>query len=407
MFALPRLVSLGSLALGASLVVLAAFPAHAERWRVSVRGQGTELGETPVAIPLSTALPAGFYSLRSDDRNKSLPAQVFNDDGRTFLGAVFDRVAANSPENYTLVPAGESSAHEVALRAESDKVAVVVRGRLFTEYLAKDGPKPYYYPVLGPSGVPLTRSYPMKKVAGETSDHPHQRSLWFTHGKVNGIDFWSEQANHGSIKETSRKLVASGPALGVIRTTDDWVAPDGRVVCKDERVVRFFDTAQTRVMDFDIVIRSPGGPVTFGDTKEGMFGVRVATSMDVDRKKGGRITNAEGITDAAAWGKASPWVDYTGPVQGRTVGVAILNHPSSFRFPTTWHVRTYGLFAANPFGWHDFGRKESGQYTIPAGEAIHFAYRLILHDGDTASAGLPTAFEGYAKPPVIEVQRAE
>ena len=85
------------------------------------------------------------------------------------------------------------------------------------------------------------------------------------------------------------------------------------------------------------------------------------------------------------------------------MGVAILNHPDSFRYPTTWHVRDYGLFAANPFGWHDFGMKKSGEYAIPAGGSIAFLYRLILHKGDTATARVANAFEGYAKPPVVEV----
>jgi hypothetical protein len=129
--------------------------------------------------------------------------------------------------------------------------------------------------------------------------------------------------------------------------------------------------------------------------------------MDVTRKKAkgqGKITNAEGITDQAAWGKASPWVDYVGPVEGQTVGVAILNHPDSFRYPTTWHVRDYGLFAANPFGWHDFGMKQSGEYTIPKGQSIAFRYRIILHKGDTPSANVPAAFQAYAKPPAVDVK---
>ena len=90
--------------------------------------------------------------------------------------------------------------------------------------------------------------------------------------------------------------------------------------------------------------------------------------MDVTTKRAGRSPTPKGITDDAAWGKASPWVDYVGPVDGKTVGVAILNHPLSFRYPTTWHVRMYGLFAANPFGWHDFGRKKSGRYILPKAE---------------------------------------
>ena len=126
------------------------------------------------------------------------------------------------------------------------------------------------------------------------------------------------------------------------------------------------------MIDFEIEIHATDGDVTFHDTKEGMFGLRVASSMDVAKKTGGRITNAEGLTDDKAWGQASPWVDYVGPVQGKTLGIAILNHPQSFRYPTTWHVRTYGLFAANPFGWHDFGRSEKGDYTLPAGQKVRF-----------------------------------
>ena len=189
--------------------------------------------------------------------------------------------------------------------------------------------------------------------------------------------------------------------MGVLRTTDDWLGPDGSKVCEDERVVRFYATLVARVIDFDVTIKATAGPVTFGDTKEGMFGVRVASSMDAAKGKArgdGRITNAEGLTDDAAWGQASPWVDYVGPVKGQTVGIAILNHPDSFRFPTTWHVRDYGLFAANPFGWHDFGMKTTGAYTVPKGEQIRFRYRLILHEGDTtAGPALRAAFKGYAE----------
>ena len=135
-----------------------------------------------------------------------------------------------------------------------------------------------------------------------------------------------------------------------------------------------------------------------------MFGVRVASSMDVDKKKGGKITNAEGLSDDQAWGKPSPWVDYTGPVEGETLGIAILNHPESFRHPTTWHVRTYGLFAPNPFGWRDFGQKRSGDHTLASGESIRFRYRLILHTGDTTSARLPQAYQAYTVPPTIDVE---
>ncbi|MHC5544912.1 DUF6807 domain-containing protein, partial [Singulisphaera rosea] len=241
----------------------------------------------------------------------------------------------------------------IELRPAGQTVEILSGGKPFTVYRTGPGPKPFYFPVFGPTGVAVTRAYPMEIIKGEDPDHPHQRSMWFTHGKVNGIDFWSEIKGHGSIRETSREIIDGGPAVGVIRTTDDWLAPDGKKVLEDVRDVRFHDTGAVRIIDFGITLKATAGPVTFGDTKEGMFGLRVASSMDVNKKTGGKNTNAEGLTDDAAWGKPSPWVDYPGPVVGQTLGIAIMNHPESFRFPTTWHVRTYGLFAANPFGWHD------------------------------------------------------
>jgi len=154
-----------------------------------------------------------------------------------------------------------------------------------------------------------------------------------------------------------------------------------------------------------LILVSNRGPVTFGDTKEGMFGLRVASSMDVNKKRGGLILNAEGLRDDAAWGKPSAWVDYSGPLGGRTVGIAILNHPDSFRYPTHWHVRTYGLFAANPFGWHDFGIGKSGTYTLPQGHSLRFSYRVIFHDGDAQAARIAEHFRQYASPPAITVER--
>ncbi len=392
-----------------TFLLLLASPAWADTWRVRIQGQGPDLGETPVIVPLKNAPPAGAYELRPA-QDAAARAQVFVDNGTTYLATVLDRVNGSVPETFTLQPlATKSEKDGVSLRRDGANIAIEIGGKPFITERVNDGPKPYYYPVIGPTGTPITRGYPMEPGATDDKDHPHQRSMWFTHGNVNGFDFWASDPlnkpspKYGTIKETARTTAVEGPVVGVVRTTDDWLGPDGKKVCEDERVLTVYKTRTHRVFDFDVAVKATAGPVTFGDTKEGMFGLRIASTMDVKAKKGGKITNAEGITDVAAWGKASPWVDYTGPVEGETLGVAILNHPESFRYPTTWHVRDYGLFAANPFGWHDFGLKKSGEHTVPAGESIRFRYRVILHSGDTDSARVPQAFESYAKPPRVEV----
>lgn len=383
--------------------------AQTKSWKLSVDPGDQVSGESLIVAPITEEIAPGRYLLETgaEGGKPVSQAQVFKEDGVSYLALDLPDPAVTSAGTFRLSPAGGDDAEtpKVALIPDRTNVAIKIDGKLFTEYRTDEGPKPFLYPLIGPTGVSYTRSFPMKDVEGEKKDHPHHRSFWFTHGKVNGIDFWAEpkKSPFGSIKETSRKPLIQGPVLGRLHTTDDWLSPSGEKVCEDERVLTIYHSRKGRVLDFDIKIKASVGPVEFGQTKEGMFGVRVASSMDVTKKEGGKIVTSEGLTDEKAWGKPASWVDYSGPVDGKTVGIAILNHPSSFRYPTTWHVRTYGLFAANPFGGQDFGATESAAYTIPKGREIRFRYRVILHQGDAESAGVARAFRAYAHPPRVSL----
>jgi hypothetical protein len=119
-----------------------------------------------------------------------------------------------------------------------------------------------------------------------------------------------------------------------------------------------------------------------------------------------RITNSEGQTNSEAWGKPAAWCDYSAPIDGAMVGISIFDHPAGFRHPTYWHVRTYGLFAANPFGLRHFlGDQEGkGRFTLPAGESVTFRYRLLIHPGDVAQAKVADWYAEYADPPQVETR---
>jgi hypothetical protein len=281
----------------------------------------------------------------------------------------------------------------------SEKGAVVkIDGQLFTEYLVRSGTKPILWPIIGPTGKPMTRDFPMRNCSGETKDHPHQRSLWFSHGNVNGIDFWAERGKVGTIKHIEfTKIVSGKPA--VVATRNAWLASDGRRVCEDRRALHFDTDGDARWIDFDITLKATEGKLVFGDTKEGTFGVRVAETLCVDSRRGGKIVNSRGQTNGAAWGRPAAWVDYHGPVDGNTVGIAILNHPSSFGYPTHWHVRTYGLFAANPFGLHDFpgGKNADGTLALARGQIATFRYRVVLHRGDERLGKVAERFSAYSR----------
>jgi hypothetical protein len=301
-----------------------------------------------------------------------------------------------------------SAAGEITVQQHPGRVTVNIDGKLFTEYLTTIGTKPILWPIIGPSGAPMTRAYPMQEVAGEKHDHPHQRSLWFSHGDVNGIDFWSEPVSYkagkvpadkrfGSIVHREFLAVEVRDGKAVLGTANDWVDAQGKKQCEDVRQVACSVEGEARIIDFDIKLKATPGAVTFGDTKEGAFGIRIPTSMDVDSKQGGQIVNNDGLTDKEAWGKPARWVDYHGPVDGQQLGIAVLNHPTSFRYPTPWHVRTYGLFAGNPFGLRDFNPKAaSGAVTLEPGQTLSLSYRVILHRGDEKSADIQAAFDRYA-----------
>jgi hypothetical protein len=399
-----RVVALAALGCMIGVTASAAEP------RLVVTNDGPELGETPTITRLDHPLAAGSYVLyASPDApppGASVRAEVFVDEGITYLAAIFPGVHRGKA-TYRVVSSGTKTGPSVGFQTEGRDVRIVLEREPFTTYRPDTGPKPILFPLIGPTGTKYTRSFPMETVPGEDVDHPHQKSFWFTYGSVNGIDFWAELPGHGSIRETSRPVSHGGDVVGVLKTTDDWLGPDGKKQLEDSRVLHVFNAETARILDYDVTLTASDGPVTFGDTKEGMFGVRVATSMDVKKgKPGGKIVNAEGLIDAATWGKKSPWVDYSGPVRSQTVGIAILDHPGNFGYPTPWHVREYGLFAANPFGKHEFGLSPKAEPTVmEAGKSLHFRYRVILHAGDAAAYPVGKAFEAFARPPKIEIEK--
>jgi hypothetical protein len=285
---------------------------------------------------------------------------------------------------------------EVGMKKTDTGVEVTLDGKPFTTYIFNSGFKPILWPVIGPTGKEMTRAWPMREGnPDEKTDHVHQKSFWFDHGNVNGVDFWAETAKVQG-KQVHTELVKA--EVDTIVTKTDWVGPDGAKIISDERTLRFGGDDKTRWIDFNVVVTAIADEVTFGDTKEGAFGLRIAESMRTDRKTGGKIITSEGLTDADAWGKPAAWVDYHGPVADETLGIAILNHPSSFRYPTHWHVRTYGLFAANPWGLGDFtGGKQDGSHKMKKGETLSLKYRVIFHSGDEKSGKISEAFAEYSK----------
>lgn len=301
----------------------------------------------------------------------------------------------------------------VRITQTNDVLRVELNGKLFTEYHYTNVPRPFCYPVLGPGGAAMTRNYPMvPDSAGEDHDHPHHRSLWFALGNVNGQDLWSEGKASGRTVHRGFTDIASGTRTGVIKTLNDWVSVEGKVLCSDEETLRFYAPKDdTTLLDFEVTLHASHGDLTLGDTKEGSFALRIAESMRLKPNKfnvgkpTGHIVNSEGVRDGQTWGKRAAWCDYYGPVGTNVVGIAIFDHPSNPRHPTWWHVRDYGLFAANPFGRHDFEGlpdKHAGDLKIPAGQSVTFRYRVVLHPGDQKTGRIAERYADYVKETATE-----
>ncbi len=297
----------------------------------------------------------------------------------------------------------------------SDRVRVEIDGRFFTEYRFQEWNYPYLYPVHGPNGESVTRHYPMTPgVKGEQQDHPHHRSIFFTHSHVNGWNFWAPQAEDRKGRRSEIKLeriekAESGDKHGELIVWNQWLG-DGELVLRERRRFRFRSAGDGQVlMDFDVELHAAEKDVTLADNKDGGLGIRVAGPIKVrpiakhaEGSPGfGTIVNSHGDKNDAAWGKAAEWVDYSGPdASGKTVGIAIFDHPSNFRAPTRWHARYYGLLTANRFATGSFGRvsgakKGEGDHTIKAGESLTLRHRFYFHHGDAKAANVADRFEEY------------
>ena len=310
-----------------------------------------------------------------------------------------------------LAPAEPEASAKVDLGRHDDRVTVTVEGEEFTTYRFTGHDKPILYPLRAPGGVPLTRSWPIEKgVAGEPEDHPHHESLWFTHGSVNGHDFWAPRA-HGAgpdgpiphVEHVSIDRCESGETA-ILETTSRWVDPDGNPVLTEHRTMIFSADETARSIEVTLELVADSGPVTFGDTKEGSFALRVRPALQPKDSNGsqgasGRLINSEGLVDGAAWGKRARWVDYSGTVDGKAYGIAMLDHPANLRHPTWWHAREYGLSGANPFGIHDFsGEPEgAGNHTIPPGETLVLRYLVVFHEGDAGAAEIDRRWKRWTE----------
>lgn len=313
----------------------------------------------------------------------------------------------------------EYAPHVLITKQEGKAILnVLADDKLFTSYhYGAEWKKPFLWPVNSEGDVPLTRDFPMKQDGPLSSpkDHPHQKSMWTAYGAVNGVDCWAEGEGSG-FQVSGEPTFGSGDAYGWIAVTNVWQDKDHKPVITESREYRFYAMPEKgRMIDVFVTFNADYGDVTFKDTKEGgIVSVRMRQDMCENYKAHpGVITNAFGETGMAkCWGKPSPWIDYSGELKEvGWRGISFFDNPANLRYPTSWHVRDYGLMGANCFGWSEFTKMDynkpllpgnNGDYSFKSGEKLAFKYRVYVHSGDATAAAVADRYADYNTPPQVE-----
>ena len=294
---------------------------------------------------------------------------------------------------------------KVEFAEQAGGIDVLSAGQLLTTYRFEDTlTKPVLYPVRTLSGVPVNRAYPLENLSGETRDHRHHVGLFFTYDEVNKIGFWNATNPPPHIKHMETTELKGGAGTGRLAVVLQWRDRNNQPLLEEQRSMTFTVRENEYWIDFNIRLTALGKTVEFDDTKEGMFSLRVAEWLKEDAPGTGHYTSSEGARgEKAIWGKRARWVTLEGEQQGKKIGVAIFNHPGSVNYPTFWHARAYGLFAANPLGQEAFQKslKEKNpqpfHLTLKSGESALFGFRVLVYEGPRDQAQLEKQFADFSQ----------
>jgi Methane oxygenase PmoA len=324
---------------------------------------------------------------------------------RWFFGCL---VAACTLPGMAFAANGTNGVQVVADQAHQ-RVDITIDGKPFTSYVWPSSlKKPVLYPLIASDGIDVVRGFPLAPRPGERVDHPHHAGIWFNYGNVNGFDFWNnsdaikpaDREKMGTIHQQKIVSTKSGRDSGELVVDSVWTTGAGHDILEQRTRYIFSRQKDERIID-QVTTLHALDHVVFNDDKEGLLGIRVARWLESADEKGGTFTDANGRTTEVpasntpgatgvyltsegkqggqAWGTRGRWCVLTGNTDGHTATLAIFDLPGNPNYPTYWHARGYGLFAANPLGQHIFDPKAPPlNYTLDKNQNVTFTYRILL-----------------------------
>jgi len=315
----------------------------------------------------------------------------------------------------------------VSVNEQARRVDISVDGQPFTSYIWPTTlKKPVLYPLRTATGTIVTRGFPLEQRPGERVDHPHHAGLWFNYENVNGIDFWNnseaikpETAHQmGTIVQRSIVSAKSGSEQGELEVETDWVTFDKKVLLQEHTHFVFRGGPRFRSVDRITTLRALDERVDFKDEKDGLLGLRVVRALEIPSDKPEVYTDASGHTTTvakldnagvngtyltsegkkgdAAWGTRGRWCSLSGLVGDEPVTITILDHPANPGFPTYWHARGYGLFAANPLGQKIFSEgKQALNFSLARNASVTFRYRILIRSAIATPEATEAAYQDF------------
>ena len=312
------------------------------------------------------------------------------------------------------------------------KIDVLVDGKLFTSYLYTDKiadlKKTVLFPIVAANGATITRGYPLAPRKNERTDHPHHIGAWLNYGDVNGLDYWGnssampkERFNElGVIRNSDIIEIKSGNGKGELVVAEKWLKPNGDVLLNEKTKFVFYAEDGLRIIDRITTLTAKKEEVLFKDTKEGMLAIRVARQLELPSDKPvvlsdvhgdktkvpvldnsgitGHYLSSEGIEGLDVWGKRAKWVALDGTIEDKDVTVIIFDNPENIGYPTYWHARGYGLFAANPLGQNIFSKgKETLNFSLKPEESVTLKYRFLILNGKVGKNKIENEYQKYIK----------
>jgi hypothetical protein len=278
-----------------------------------------------------------------------------------------------------------------------DQVSFQVEGQEKLRWnFASRYPRPFFFPVIGPSGRSVTRmGHPA------APNHDHHRSFWWGHQFVGTVNFWEERGGSQQIRQEAWVHYQDGQDEAGMVVRLGWFDAHKVKLMQQELIAVYRPLSNGESwLELQTSFQTTLPKLQLGRTNFGFLGLRVAASMSV-HYGGGRLTNSDNLVgEKAIFGRQAQWVDYSGPNTDKAwEGVTWFDHPSNPNYPTSWHVREDG--------WMSAAFCLRAAYNLQQGTALRLRYGFHVHGGPVLAKTAEARRKEFASAAAWELVKAK